>query len=92
MSKDEIFIPAVGDNKVFVYDKKFKFIKSIDIKGMPVFTSLSPNKDFLAVTFSGEDFPYLQILDTKTFKVIKEYKFDGKVLHVRWSNDKKNYM
>ena len=38
---------------------------------MPVFTSLSPNKDFLAVTFSGEDFPYLQILDTKTFKVIK---------------------
>ena len=56
---------------------------------MPVFTSLSPNKDFLAVTFSGEDFPYLQILDTKTFKVIKEYKFDGKILHVRWSNDKK---
>lgn len=55
---------------------------------MPVFTSLSPNKDFLAVTFSGEDFPYLQILDTKTFKIIKEYKFDGKVLHVRWSNDK----
>ena len=88
LSKDEIFIPAVGDNKVFVYDKKFKFLKSIDIKGMPVFTSLSPNKDFLAVTFSGEDFPYLQILDTKTFKVIKEYKFDGKVLHVRWSNDK----
>lgn len=88
MSKDEIFIPAVGDNKVFVYDKKFKFLKSIDIKGMPVFTSLSPNKDFLAVTFSGEDFPYLQILDTKTFKIIKEYKFDGKVLHVRWSNDK----
>jgi hypothetical protein len=38
---DTIFIPAVGDNKVFVYDKKFKFIKSIDIKGMPVFTSLS---------------------------------------------------
>jgi len=88
LSKNETFIPAVGNNKVFVYDKNFKYLKTIDTKGMPVFTSLSPKKDFLAVSFSGEDFPYLQIVDTKTFKIIKEYKFDGKVLHVRWSNDK----
>ena len=88
LSKNETFIPAVGDNKVFVYDKSFNFLKTIETKGMPVFTSLSPNKDFLAVTFSGEDFPYLQIVDTKDFKIIKEYKFDGKVLHVRWSNEK----
>lgn len=88
LSKNETFIPAVGDNKVFVYDKNFKFLKTIETKGMPVFTSLSPDKDFIAVTFSGEDFPYLQIFDTKTYKKVKEYKFDGKVLHVRWSNEK----
>lgn len=88
LSKNETFIPAVGDNKVFVYDKNFKFLKTIETKGMPVFTSLSPNKDFIAVTFSGEEFPYLQIFDTKTYKKVKEYKFDGKVLHVRWSNEK----
>lgn len=88
LSKNIVFVPAVGDNKVFVYDQNFKFIKSISTQGMPVFTSLSPNKEFLAVTFSGEDFPYLQIIDTKSFKIIKEYKFDGKVLHVRWSNEK----
>lgn len=88
LSKDKVFVPAVGDNKVFVYDKNFKFIKSIKTKGMPVFTSLSPNKEFLAISFSGEDFPYLQIVDTKTFKLIREYKFDGKVLHIRWSNEK----
>jgi len=88
LSKDVTFIPAVGDNKVFVYDKNFNYLKSIKTKGMPVFTSLSPNKDFIAVTFSGEDFPYLQIFDTKTYEKLKEYKFDGKVLHVRWSNEK----
>ncbi len=87
LSKDKIFVPAVGDNKVFVYTKDFGFIKSIETKGMPVFTSLSPNKDFIAVTFSGEDFPYLQIFDTNSFEKLKEYKFDGKVLHVRWSNE-----
>jgi protein NirF len=88
ISEDKVFVPAVGDNKVLVYDKKFEFLKNINIKGMPVFTSLSPNKKHLAVTFSGKNFPFIQIIDTKTLKVIKEFKFEGKVLHVRWSQSK----
>ncbi len=85
LSDDRVFIPAVGDNAVMVYDKDFKFIKNIETKGLPVFTSLSPDKKHLAVTFSGKDFPSIQIIDTKTLKVIKTFKFPGKVLHVRWS-------
>jgi len=84
ISGDKIFIPAVGDNKVMVYDKSFKFIKNIEVKGLPVFTSLSPDRKYLAVTFSGKDFPTIQIIDTKSLKVIKSFKFNGKVLHVRW--------
>ncbi len=86
LSKDKTFIPAVGDNKVMVYDKKFNFIKNIDMKGLPVFTSLSPDKKYIAVTFSGKDFPSIQIVDTKSLKIIKTFTFPGKVLHVRWSN------
>ena len=85
ISNDKVFIPAVGDNAVMVYDKDFKFIKNIETKGLPVFTSLSPDKKYLAVTFSGKDFPSIQIIDTKTMKVIKTFEFPGKVLHVRWS-------
>jgi len=85
---NKVFVPAVGDNKVLVYDMNFKFIKNISTQGMPVFTSLSPNKKYLAVTFSGKDFPLIQIIDTKTLKIIKQFKFEGKVLHVRWSNEK----
>jgi protein NirF len=84
---DRVFIPAVGDNKVLVYDMNFKFIKNIKTLGMPVFTSLSPQKRFLAVTFSGKDFPTIQIVDTKKLKIIKQFKFNGKVLHIRWSNE-----
>jgi len=87
LSRDKTFIPAVGDNKVMVYDKKFNFIKNIEVQGLPVFTSLSPDQKYLAVTFSGKDFPYIQIIDTKTLKVIKTFKFPGKVLHVRWSKE-----
>ncbi len=86
LSDDKTFIPAVGDNKVLVYDKKFNFIQNIDVQGLPVFTALSPDKKYLAVTFSGKDFPTIQIIDTKTLKIIETFTFNGKVLHVRWSN------
>ena len=87
ISDENVFIPAVGDNKVFVFTPDFKFIKAIKTEGLPVFTSLSPDKKYLAVTFSGKKFPVIQIVDTKTLKVIKRFEFDGKVLHVRWSSE-----
>ncbi len=86
LSDTKTFIPAVGDNKVMVYDKKFHFIKNITMQGMPVFTALSPDKNYLAVTFSGKDFPTIQIIDTKSLKIIKTFTFPGKVLHLRWSS------
>lgn len=86
----KIFIPAVGDNKVLAYTPDFKFIKEIKTEGLPVFTSLSPDKKHLAVTHSGKKFPIIQIIDTKTLKIIKKFEFDGKVLHLRWSKNRHN--
>ncbi len=88
ISDKNVFIPAVGDNKVLVYTPDFKFVTNIETEGLPVFTSLSPDKKYLAVTFSGKKFPVIQIIDTKTLKIIKRFEFDGKVLHVRWSKEK----
>jgi len=82
VSKGYFFIPAVGAKKVFVFTHNFKLVKAINVIGNPVFTSLSPNKKYLAVTFSGRDFPKVQIIDTKTLKVIKNFDFKGMVLHV----------
>lgn len=82
---DKIFVPAVGNNKVFVYDKNFGFIKTVETEGLPVFTALSPDERYLAVTFSGEKFPVIQIVDTQSLQIIKRFEFAGSVLHVRWS-------
>jgi len=81
------FIPAVGNRKVFVFDRSFKPVATIDVKGNPVFTALSPDKKWLAVTFSGKDFPYVQIVNAETFKIERTFKMPGWVLHVRWSKD-----
>ena len=90
ISDGNVFIPAVGNNKVLVYTPDFKFVKNIETEGLPVFTALSPDKKYMAVTFSGKKFPVIQIIDTKTLKVIKRFEFDGKVLHVRWSKIRPN--
>lgn len=90
ISDGNVFIPAVGNNKVLVYTPDFEFVKSIETEGLPVFTALSPDKKYMAVTFSGKKFPVIQIIDTKTFKIIKRFEFDGKVLHVRWSKNRPN--
>ena len=90
ISDGNVFIPAVGNNKVLVYTPDFKFVQQIETEGLPVFTALSPDKKYMAVTFSGKKFPVIQIIDTKTFKIIKRFEFDGKVLHVRWSKNRPN--
>jgi len=90
ISDGNVFIPAVGDNKVLVYTADFKFVKNIETEGLPVFTALSPDKKYMAVTFSGDKFPVVQIIDTQTLEIIKRFEFDGKVLHARWSNIRPN--
>jgi len=87
VSKNRYFIPSVGNKKIYVFDHKFNFIKSIKIKGNPVFTALSPDKKWLAVSFSGKDFPFVQIINAKTLKIVRTLKFPGWILHLRWSNE-----
>lgn len=90
ISEGNVFIPAVGDNKVLVYTSDFKFLKNIETEGLPVFTALSPDQKYMAVTFSGEKFPIIQIIDTQKMQIVKRFEFDGKVLHVRWSESRPN--
>ncbi len=85
ISGDYFFIPAVGNKKVFVFDHDFRLVKAIDVEGNPVFTALSPDKKWLAVTFSGKKFPVVQIVDARRLKVVRRLKFPGMVLHLRWS-------
>lgn len=90
ISDGNVFIPAVGNNKVLAYTNDFKFVKAIETEGLPVFTALSPDQKYMAVTFSGDKFPVIQIIDTQKLEVVKRFEFDGKVLHVRWSQNRPN--
>ena len=86
--RERLDINKTGRPPKSIQEKYSKFVKNIETEGLPVFTALSPDKKYLAVTFSGKKFPVIQIIDTKTLKIIKRFEFDGKVLHVRWSKEK----
>lgn len=88
IGEETIFVPSVGEAAVMAFDNGFNFLKRIPTEGLPVFTALSPDKKYLAVTFSGKEFPVVQIIDTATLAVVKTLRFEGTVLHVRWSNEK----
>lgn len=87
IGEQSVFIPSVGEASVMAFDTNFNFLKRIKTEGLPVFTALSPDKKHLAVTFSGDKFPFVQIIDTKSLKPIKTLHFEGSVLHVRWSEE-----
>ncbi|MRJ02930.1 MAG: nitrite reductase [Epsilonproteobacteria bacterium] len=87
VTEDKFFIPAVGENRVFVFDRNFRLVKTIEVAGNPVFTVLSPDRKYIAVTFSGKEFPIVEIIDTESFRQIKRFDFGGMVLHVRWSSE-----
>ncbi|MBW2714402.1 MAG: protein nirF [Deltaproteobacteria bacterium] len=51
-----IFVPLVGEERVAVLERDtWKFVRSIPVKGHPVYTVASPNGQELWVSFSGEE-------------------------------------
>lgn len=84
----KIVIPSVGDKSINIFDEKFNIIKKVPTAGLPVFTVFSPNGRFIAITFSGKEFNEVQIFDIQKMEMVKTLSFEGKVLHLRWSDEK----
>lgn len=90
---DKVFVPMVTDSKLLVLDiKTMKSVGSVDLIGMPVFATLSPDKKILAVNYSGADEDYISIIDTMTQKKITDLKVAKRVMHLRFSKDGKQLM
>ena len=83
-------IPSVGEREAVIFNfKKFKIDGYINLIGLPVFISVSPNKKFAAVNYSGDKQDYITIIDLRTLKPIKNIKIGRRVMHLRFSKDSK---
>ncbi len=82
------YIPGVGERKIHVVDlNSFQYIGSIDVPGLPVFVSVSPDGRYIAVNFSGDKEDYLTLIDRKKGKVLKTSQLGRRILHFRFTPD-----
>ncbi|WP_457642283.1 cytochrome D1 domain-containing protein [Persephonella sp.] len=90
LMEDKAVIPSVGERKAYVVNtQNMKVEKVIDLIGLPVFISISPNKKYAVVNYSGDKEDFITVIDLKTFKPIKDMKVGKRIMHFRFSKDGK---
>jgi len=82
------YIPAVGERKIHVVDlKRFEYIRSIDLPGLPVFVAVSPDGRYIAVNYSGDRENFLTIISRKEGRILRTLELGERILHFRFTAD-----
>ncbi len=82
-----VFIPGVGKRRINVLDlENFDSLGQIELPGNPVFVSVSPDGENIAVNYSKDTEDTLTIIDSKTRKVLKNIDLGRRLMHMRFSN------
>ena len=81
---DHIFVPLVGEARLAVLDRHdFSFVRSIALRGHPVYAVRSPAEHEVWVSFSGEENDaYVQVIDTETLEVTQTIEVGGRIYHM----------
>lgn len=83
---DLVFLPAVGRHEVLaVNTSNWQLSSRIPLLGQPVFTMARPDARQIWVNFAFPDNKWLQVIDTKSAKVIKKLEPGPGVMHMEFT-------
>ncbi len=86
--ENRAYIPAVGDRRLHVVDlDSFRYITSVELPGLPVFVSVSPDGRYLGVNYSGDKEDFFTLIDRRTLRVLETKRLGRRILHFRFSPD-----
>jgi len=79
-----IFVPLVGEKRLAVLDREsWEFVRSIPLRGHPVYAVRSPTEREVWVSFSGEeDDAYVQVIDTDRLAVTATLRVGRRIYHM----------
>jgi protein NirF len=82
---DRAFVPAVGRHEVLVIDlRSWQLAGRIAVHGQPVFVMARPDGRQVWVNFALPDNDTIQVIDTLSLAVIKQFKPGKGVLHMEF--------
>lgn len=80
------FLPAVGLHEVLVVDTNtWQEVTRIKVHSQPVFAMASPDDRQIWVNFAFPDNNTLQVIDSETFKIIKQFQPGKGILHMEFT-------
>jgi protein NirF len=79
-----IFVPLVGEDRLAVLDRRtWKFVRSIPLRGHPVYAVRSPTEREVWVSFSGEeDDAFVQVIDTESLTITDTIEVGRRIYHM----------
>jgi len=79
-----VFVPLVGEDRLAVLDRdSWEFVRSIPLRGHPVYAVRSPTEREVWVSFSGEeDDAFVQVIDVASLKVTDTLRIGRRIYHM----------
>jgi protein NirF len=84
VARDRIFVPLVGEDRLAVLDRAtFAFLRSVPLRGHPVYAVRSPTEAEVWVSFSGEeDDAFVQVVDVERLAVTATLELAARIYHM----------
>lgn len=83
---DSAYVPAVGRHQVLVLDRNnWQQTDAIDVAGQPVFVMARPDARQIWVNFAHPDNHLVQVIDTRSHKIIDTLEPGPGVLHMEFT-------
>ncbi|WP_198265985.1 cytochrome D1 domain-containing protein [sulfur-oxidizing endosymbiont of Gigantopelta aegis] len=80
------FLPAVGLHEVLVVDiNSWQEVARIKVHSQPVFAMASPDDRQIWVNFAFPDNNTLQVIDSESYKIIKQFQPGSGILHMEFT-------
>ena len=84
VARNRVFVPLVGEQRLAVLDRDtWRFVRSVPLRGNPVYAVRAPGEREVWVSFSGEeDDAFVQVVDVDSLEVARTLRVGGRIYHM----------
>ena len=84
MAKNKVFVPLAGEKRLAVLDRDtWQFVRSVPLRGHPVYAVRAPGEREVWVSFSGvDDDAFVQVVDAESLEVTRTFRVGTRIYHM----------